>query len=99
MFAIGGGVLFGGASSYLATQKQAPVTAIPFVKIEAGYFAGIAFKLRGVAYFGDANFVDRPTGKIFGDDVLTTKTHSGYGYQLSLIIMPFAYGWRTEEWY
>ncbi|WP_276134931.1 hypothetical protein [Polluticoccus soli] len=99
MFAIGAGAYFGGTNSYVAYQDQLPFIPIPFAKVEAGFFAGLAFKLRGVAYFGNANFIDRPTGHIFGEDQLTTKTHSGYGFQLSVIMMPFSNGWRTEEWY
>jgi hypothetical protein len=100
MLTIGGGFFFGGTNSYSNTEKQFPFLPIPFAKAEIGFFAGIAFKLRAVVYFGDAKFIDRPTGNIFAaDDVLETKTHSGYGYDISLLIMPFSYGWRTEEWY
>lgn len=99
MFAIGAGAYFGGTNSYVTHQDQLPFIPIPFAKVEAGFFAGLAFKLRGVAYFGKANFIDRPTGNIFGEDQLTTKTHTGYGFQLSVIMMPFSNGWRTEEWY
>ena len=99
MFGIGGGVLAGGTSSYVDQTAQAPFKFIPFIKAEVGYFAGIAFKLRAVAYFGDANFIDRVTGNIYGNDQLFTTVKSGYGFQVSLNILPFSYGWRTEEWY
>lgn len=99
MFTIGGGFLIGGTNRYFTSSAQVPISPIPFTKLEAGYFAGLAIKLHAKIYFGDGKFIDRPTGNIFGNDELYTKTHSGFGYNISLVLMPFSYGWRTEEWY
>lgn len=99
MFTIGGGILVGGTNNFRSSEKQVPFVPIPFLKLEAGVFAGIALKLRATAYFGDANYIDRKTGNIFGNDELYTKTRSGYGYDISLIIMPFSPGWQSEKWH
>lgn len=98
MFTIGAGILIGGTSRDKLPSSGIPAP-IPFLKLEAGTFAGIAIKLQGKIYFGDAHYVNRTDYNIFGNDELHTITHSNYGYNLSLILMPFSSGWRSEEWY
>jgi hypothetical protein len=103
MFAVGAGVvpcISTPAAVNRNTQSAPPLTAVPFAKIEAGIFAGLAFKVRAIAYLrGGINVRKTEENIYFPPDELSIKLHSGYGYHLSLIVMPFSYGWRTEEWY
>jgi hypothetical protein len=100
MFAIGAGVVTCiSTPSVVERRTEVPVTAIPFLKVEAGVFAGLAFKLRGVAYLRNAININKSYSNVFADDEIKVRMRAGYGYHLSLIIMPFSYGWRTEEWY
>jgi len=97
MFTIGGGVTLAGFTNYL-TEPRTPFRAIPFAKLEAGFVFGVAMKLRAMFYFGDANFIDRKTyNVIYGDlpDELETKTHTGFGYNISFMLMPFSYNWKN----
>lgn len=96
MFTIGAGVTLAGYTNYLA-EPRTPFKAIPFAKLEAGFVFGVAMKLRGMFYFGDAHFIERTTyNVIYGDlpDYLETKTKTGFGYNLSFILMPFSYNWK-----
>lgn len=100
MFTLGVGAVGGISTASVAMKRsEIPLTAIPFVKAEIGMFAGIAFKLRGVAYLRNAININETFSNIFTQDQVIVKMHAGYGYHVSLIIMPFSYGWRTEEWY
>ncbi|OSZ78069.1 hypothetical protein CAP35_07335 [Chitinophagaceae bacterium IBVUCB1] len=73
---------------------------LSYLKVEAGFFAGIAFKLRGMAYFGNLILADRQETIIkegTQDQILGYRrtTSSGpMGYTISLIIMPGSAGWR-----
>ncbi len=98
MFTIGGGVMLAGFTNYLS-EPRTPFKAIPFVKMEAGVVFGVAMKFRATFYFGDAHFIDRNTyNVIYGDlpDYLHTKTNTGFGYNLSFILMPFSYNWKSN---
>lgn len=73
---------------------------LSFVKAEAGFRAGLAFKLRAMAYLGQLTLVDRQETIVKEG---TTNTILGYrrtsstgplGYTLQLIIMPGALGWK-----
>lgn len=73
---------------------------LSFIKAEAGFRAGLAFKLRAMAYIGQLTLVDRQETIIKEG---TTSTILGYrrttssgplGYTLQLIIMPGAIGWK-----
>jgi hypothetical protein len=97
MFAIGGGVTLAGFTNYVA-EPRTPFKAIPFAKLEAGVVLGVAMKFRAMVYFGDANFIDRNTyNVIYGDmsDYLHTKSKTTFGYNLSFILMPFSYSWKS----
>jgi hypothetical protein len=79
------------------TQSSPPLTAVPFVKLEVGAFVGLAFKLRAVAYLrGGINVRKTEKNIYFPPDDLSLKVQSGYGYQLSLIVMPFSYSWSND---
>lgn len=73
---------------------------LSYLKVEAGFFAGIAFKLRGMAYFGNLVLADRQETIIkegTQDQILGYRrtTSSGpMGYTISLIVMPGSAGWR-----
>ena len=64
----------------------------PFAKVEAGFFAGIAFKIRYVAYFGEMGLITESVK----DSDFKVKASGGFGSTISLVIMPFSMGWRKE---
>lgn len=68
------------------------IKVAPFVKLEAGFFAGIAFKIRYVGYFGEMGLITESVK----DSDFKVKTTGGYGSTVSLILMPFSMGWRNE---
>lgn len=102
MFAMGAGVvpcLSTPAAANRQTQSSPPFTAVPFVKLEAGGFAGLAFKFRAVAYLrGGINVNKTEKNLYFTPDELNIRVQTGYGYHLSLIVMPFSYSWRSDKW-
>ncbi len=94
MLSAGAGI----AASYITVDDglgaEAVIAGVPFVKAEIGFFAGLAFKLRGTAYMGrfemlnsEAEQVSRATGIISG------KYEGNFGYNLSLIVMPLSFTW------
>lgn len=103
MFALGAGVvpcISTPAVVNRATQSAPPITAVPFAKLEVGFFAGLAFKFRAVAYLrGGINVSRTEKNLYFIPDELNIKVKSGYGYHFTFIVMPFSYGWRSEGWY
>jgi hypothetical protein len=62
-----------------------------FVKVEAGFFAGIAFKLRYVAYFGEMGMIKESVK----DSDFRVKASGTFGSTISIIIMPFSMGWKN----
>jgi hypothetical protein len=76
------------------TNEESQVKMIPFIKAEAGFFLGIEFKLRGMMYLGQANYLDNKVAD--GAGVVGTtarKSSGGYGGTISLAIMPFSMKW------
>ena len=75
----------------------------PYVKAEVGIFAGICFKLRALYTFGNMTYIDyneRKTDEAFlslteNGSKLTSKSN----LTLSLIVMPFSWGWPRSEWW
>lgn len=95
MFAVGAGVVLGlSTPAAIVQQSELPLTAIPFVKLEAGLFAGLAFKVRVVAYLRNAINISDSFRYVYDNDQIDIKLRAGYGYHFSLIIMPFSYHWR-----
>jgi hypothetical protein len=84
------------APSYVMADNnpEASIKALPFVKLEAGFFLGLAFKLRGMAYIGNTNYIDDQGTKAVVPGIVSRKTSGGYGYSISLGIMPFSYKWK-----
>jgi hypothetical protein len=84
------------APSYIMADinPEAAIKAMPFVKLEAGFFLGIAFKLRGLAYFGNAHYIDDDGMKAVVPGVTSRVSSGSYGYTISLGIMPFSYKWK-----
>ncbi|MCD6063983.1 MAG: hypothetical protein K0R82_1894 [Flavipsychrobacter sp.] len=87
------------------SSDESPFKMIPFVKAEVGIFAGIAFKLRGTAYLGTANYFDAteqnstemgPEGERPFDESSVRLVGKNYGYSLALLVMPFSWNWESE---
>ncbi len=98
MFAMGAGIAPKFVSEGFFGGYAIPSLS-PFIKVEAGYFLGVAFKIRAMYYFGeqvwyDSYFLDR-----ISDDELpmygaTYKLYTKGEFQLSLIIMPYSGSWE-----
>lgn len=73
---------------------------LSFIKAEAGFRAGLAFKLRAMAYIGQLTLVDRQETIIKEGTASTilgyrrTTSSGPLGYTLQLIVMPGAIGWK-----
>lgn len=75
-------------------NPEAKIKAMPFVKIEAGFFAGLAFKLRGLAYIGNARYIDDEGAQSKVPGITSRVSGGGFGYTISLGVMPFSYKWK-----
>lgn len=93
LFSAGIGV----APSYLSAEgSESSIRAIPFAKLEAGFFAALAFKLRGMMYLGQANYIN-VNGEGATVPGITTQSSSGqYGFMVGLSVMPFSYQWARD---
>ncbi|HLO69653.1 MAG TPA: hypothetical protein VK167_02205 [Flavipsychrobacter sp.] len=73
---------------------------LSFIKAEAGFRAGMAFKLRAMAYIGQLTLIDRQETIIKEGTESTilgyrrTTSSGPLGYTVQLIIMPGALGWK-----
>ncbi len=68
----------------------------PFVKLEAGFHAGIAFKVRGLFYIGEGGFI-KDEGEM-GSNVIARKTTGNFGSSIGLVLMPFSWDWEKGGW-
>ena len=86
----------GVAPSYVMADinPEASIRALPFIKLEAGFFLGMAFKLRGMAYLGNARYINDEGAKATVPGITSRVSNGGYGYTISLGIMPFSYKWK-----
>ena len=93
-FALGAGI----APSYVTaeTKDGGHIRVIPFVKAEAGFFLGMEFKLRAMAFLGEANYIDNKldgTADVVG--VTSRKSEGPVGVSVSLAVMPFSVKWAN----
>jgi hypothetical protein len=73
---------------------------LSYAKVEGGFFAGIAIKLRAMAYLGNVTTVqsyetvkrETPPNNTLG--YRTVSSRGPLGFNLSLILMPGSAGWR-----
>ncbi|RYE22625.1 MAG: hypothetical protein EOP51_12795 [Sphingobacteriales bacterium] len=91
-FAIGAGL----APSFVnaETNDGSKMKVMPFMKVEAGFFAGMEFKLRAMAFLGEANYLDNKlagTSDVVG--VTSRKSEGPMGVNVALAIMPFSTKW------
>lgn len=91
MFGAGLGV----AASYITVEGgDALIKAVPFVKVEGGFFLGLAFKLRGTAYLGNYELLNTKTEKLGTASGILSRQYSGpLGYNVSIIVLPFSFTW------
>ena len=95
MFTIGGGI------SPCFVNSDNYIKFIPFLKGEFGFFAGIAFKVRGIMYFGNSVYADKESNSISNTGVgdnLKTYISGSNGFDLAIIIMPFSVTWNSQKW-
>ncbi len=104
MLTFGGGIMLT-HNSFFGGQEQFPIALVPFLKAEVGFYLGVAMKLRGTVFFGSADLVNDEQASIASydngstaNDILETKNSSGYGYTLSVVVMPFSRRWISEVW-
>lgn len=72
----------------------------PYLKAEVGFRAGLCMKLRMLYAIGDMKYLDfsktdNSLGENYSKAALTGKSNLA----ISLLIMPFSYKWKTEEWW
>jgi|GEM_PF-1245587 len=97
----------GGQPTYFATGVPSGINAdgsvalagsnvvkiTPFVKAEAGFFAGICFKVRAIYNFANIKYLDM-TGD---NEQISLKGTSNFN--LSIVLMPFSWDWGKEQWW
>lgn len=104
LFMIGAGI----APTYSLSKIVSPYETLftrNFVTMEMGYFFGLAIKFRATAFFGSKVLIDSE-----GDDLEFASHVHGYdvGYldnkvigktqvNLSLLLMPFSWDWKSEK--
>ncbi len=93
MFTIGGGVNVGIIRS-LDDRKVMPYKATPFIKLEMGAFAGLAFKARLVYNFGNSYYAKNENQNVLGNDYVSSAYRGTNGISFSIVIMPFSYKWE-----
>ena len=73
----------------------------PYVKGEVGIFAGICMKLRAVYAIGNLTYMDlsESTNTAGVTSTSTTKFLGTSNLTVSLLIMPFSFTWKKEEWW
>lgn len=73
----------------------------PYVKLEAGFFAGICMKVRLLHSFGNVPLIEKDKG--FGgmyDSYLSNFSLSGKSNtMISIVLMPFSWGWPDDGWW
>lgn len=105
MFTVGAGIqpmyiMSDGFKSEGSKSINQDTKILSFIKAEAGFRAGLAFKLRAMAYIGQLTLVDRQETIIKEGTASTilgyrrTTSSGPLGYTLQLIIMPGAIGWK-----
>lgn len=95
LFTIGGGI----CPTMVNTYDEAVIPRykfIPFVKVEAGFVAVAAIKLRAMYYFRSSLY--RKGEEIISvrhnTDYLSSEYRGSNGFSLSIIIMPFSWKWN-----
>lgn len=95
---------FGAMPSYSLTALDFDVdidpklSVTPYAKLEAGVFAGICMKLRAVMSFGKFEYMDmKSSASGFGES--STKLTGTSNVTVSLLLMPFSFTWKKEEWW
>lgn len=70
----------------------------PYAKFEVGVFAGICMKLRALCAFGEFKYMDVKSGdETMGQS--STQLTGKANINLSLLIMPFSFTWKRDEWF
>lgn len=107
MWGIGAGV--NPALVYPTPSNDPAFAVIPYAKVELGFFAGVAFKLRGTAYFGsnkgsETNNYYSSTydgngnlTNIVSSQVVSNITYN-YGFTLTLNVMLLSWGWSDFKY-
>lgn len=67
----------------------------PYVKAEAGIFAGICMKVRAIASFGKFTYMDYKSADGNSSSTMIGNTN----FAISLLVMPFSFTWKEEEWW
>jgi hypothetical protein len=93
MFTLGAGLSFTRFES-MPNLNGLPIRAIPFVKADVGFYAGLAFKLRGMVYFGSDEYRDKTYFDAINTDRLHVNVKGSYGFNIALLILPFSAGWE-----
>lgn len=82
-------------------KAEGQIGVQPYVKGEIGFYAGICMKLRLMYSFGRAKLLDsETTTSNNGQDFKNTTELTNYGtFGASLVIMPFAFTWKKDQWW
>lgn len=65
----------------------------PFIKAEAGFFAGICFKVRAMYNFANVKYLDMTSDN---EQIALQGTSN---FNLSIVLMPFSWDWGKEQWW
>jgi hypothetical protein len=84
-----GGV--GVAPAMIQNDVDMRIGAAPFIKLEAGFLAGMVFKVRGMLYLGQGRYINDKD--LTSGPWLTRKSNGPFGASVGLVIVPFAFGW------
>lgn len=79
-------------------NKQIPILITPFIKGELGFFAGLAFKVRAMYYWGTYHYGITEEYGLFDTPNNYTKAefNGASGFSISLVAMPFSFLWNKN---
>jgi hypothetical protein len=73
----------------------------PYVKAELGFFAGVEWKIKGMAVLGSRTVYDIKTGDYnLGDSdyYYSMNFKIRPTYSIGIAVMPFSFGWESDKW-
>jgi len=83
------------------SNNYAKVGVKPYIKAEIGFFAGVEWKLKGMAILGSRTIYDVKTGDYNLNDsdyYYSMNFKISPTYTVGIAVFPFSFGWQSDKW-